>query len=272
MGTAIIENESEEPEIGRIVLLKLTDNLKLIKVGELEIKGGVYAITGRNNILYAASGSTIIVINVIKSNLLKNGLDFELKVLSKYNEFTAINEMMCHDDYIVVSDLYRSITIMKYDEIKEKLVECCRDFLPTLVNSISVVEDNYYLVADIDCNIRSLKRISMSKNDEDKYKLERVGQFNIGERINKFISVKKYLDLTEYHHFLEENKEYINFTYFVTMEGTIGVLISLPQKTFEFLSNLQQEILKYIHCTGNLSYDKWRAFKVFISIYYRMVI
>ena len=196
---------------------------------------------------------------------MKNGLEFELKILNKCSEFTAINEMICHNEFIVVSDLYRSITIMKYDENKDKLIEYCRDFSPTLINAITAIGDDYYLVADDDCNIKCLKRMNMPKNDEDKYKLERVGQINIGGRINKFISVKKSLD-PDHRYLLTEKNELINLTYYATMDGTIGVLINLPLKTYEFLLSLQQEILKYIYCTGNLSYENWRAFKVFIFL------
>lgn len=239
--------------------------MKLIKVGELEIQGGVYSITGMNNLLYAACGSTLFVVGIVKSNIMKNGLEFELKILNKCSEFTAINEMICHNEFIVVSDLYRSITIMKYDENKDKLIEYCRDFSPTLINAITAIGDDYYLVADDDCNIKCLKRMNMPKNDEDKYKLERVGQINIGGRINKFISVKKSLD-PDHRYLLTEKNELINLTYYATMDGTIGVLINLPLKTYEFLLSLQQEILKYIYCTGNLSYENWRAFKVFIFL------
>ena len=121
---------------------------------------------------------------------------------------------------------------MKYDENKEKLIEYCRDFSPTLINSISVVGDEFYLVADDDCNIRCLKRMNMPKNDEDKYKLERVSQINIGSRINKFISVKKYLDPIEHKHLVSDKNELVNFTYYATMDGTIGLLINIPLKTY----------------------------------------
>jgi len=266
LGTAFIENLSKEPESGRIILLKLSSTNKFIKVGELEIQGGVNSITGKNNLLYVASCSTLSVLSIIKSNAIKNGLDYELKVICKSNEFTAINEMICHEEFVVVSDLYRSITVLKFDENKEKLIECCRDFSPTLVNAISSVGEDHYIVADDDCNIRVLKRMTTPKNDEDKYKLERVGQINLGTRINKFISVRRQLDSKEYQYLLEEKTNLINFTYYATMDGTIGVLINLPLKTFEFLLHLQQEILKYIYSTGNLSYEKWRAFKVHIYL------
>jgi hypothetical protein len=44
-----------------------------------------------------------------------------------------------HDDYIVVSDLCRSITVLIYNEDKDKLGECCKDNSPSWTNGIELV-------------------------------------------------------------------------------------------------------------------------------------
>jgi hypothetical protein len=61
---------------------------------------------------------------------------------------------------------------------------------------------------------------------------------------------------------LIENEPFLNITYFGTLEGSLGVVISLPKDTYEFLNSLQTEILKVISSTGGFDYEKWRAFKV----------
>lgn len=185
LGTGIADNITE-PELGHIYLLQLNENLKIKKVGEIETKGGVYKIASKNNLLYVGISSTLYVYsvthrnnnneNVMNSNIIENNKfkmidqEYEIKLLRKNNEFTIINDIICHDDNIVVSDIYKSISIFKYDEEKEKLIECCRDYSPIWCCAMTQVENNIYLVTDIDGNIFSLRKEIHPKNDEEKYK------------------------------------------------------------------------------------------------------
>jgi hypothetical protein len=289
LGTGIVEDTSIEPELGHIFLIELDENLKLNKVGEIETKGGVYKIASRSNLLFVGSASTLYVYLIEKKNKNLNSTQLEMKLLRKNNEFTIINDIMCHDEYIVISDIYKSISIFKFDEEKEKLQELCRDFSPIWCYSMSKIENNMYLITDIDGNIFGLRREMHPKSDEEKYQLERMSQFNLGERINKLVNVKKAVNSKDWENIFgaenEKNTEknvfnrvmggaetnlntkgekVLNITYFGTLEGSLGVIITLPKETFEYLHVLQTEILKVISSTGNFDYEKWRAFKVFI--------
>ncbi len=105
-------------------------------------------------------------------------------------------------------------------------------------------------------------------------RLERVSQINIGERITKVLNVKKNLEkdiggsLESTMLFKESEKNHINLTYFTTFVGTIGVMISLNQKVYDFLYHLQGELQKTLAMNKNsslnlsLDYQKWRAVKV----------
>jgi len=72
--------------------------------------------------------------------------------------------------------------------------------------------------------------------------------------------------------FKESDKDYINLTYFTTFVGTIGVMVSINQKVYEFLSHLQLEIQKTLSMNKNssynlsLDYQKWRAVKVHFNL------
>jgi len=101
-----------------------------------------------------------------------------------------------------------------------------------------------------------------------------VSQINLGERITKIVNVKKKIDkdignsLEPTNMFKENDKDYINLTYFTTFVGSIGVMININQKIYEFLSHLQTEIQKTLSINKNsslnlsLDYQKWRAVKV----------
>lgn len=186
LGTGYSENSYSEPEFGHIYLLQLDENMKLRKIAETETKGGVYKIASQENKLYVGIASTLFIYSIetplIKSN--NQGMevdnvieyksisvhDYDIKLLRKSNDFTVINEILCHKEYVLVSDIYKSVTLFKYDSEKDKLTECCRDFNPTWCFSMVDIEDNMYIVSDIDGNIISMRRELYPKNDEEKYK------------------------------------------------------------------------------------------------------
>lgn len=295
LGTGIIENDFSEPQRGFIYLIEMNENFKLKKVGEIETNGGVYKMDSKLNLIFVGISSTLYIysVNPLQQNY-KNVLDYDIKLIKKHSDFTIINDILCHDNYVLVSDIYKSITVFKYDELKETLTECCRDYNPIWCYSMAQVTNNIYLVSDIDGNIFSLRRETYPKSDEEKYKLERINQFNFGERINKLINIKKKIGVKDWEaiHSLTERHETkifnklkgemslneksnqsnqknngsneLSMTYFGTLDGTLGIIISIPKETYEYLIALQKEIIKVISSTGNLDYEKYRAFKVII--------
>ena len=50
-------------------------------------------------------------------------------------------------------------------------------------------------------------------------------------------------------------------TYYGTMEGSIGIIISLKKDVFDFLKGLECAIVKRMKNFGSFDYDKWRSFK-----------
>jgi hypothetical protein len=289
LGTGIMESTTIEPEYGFIHLIQLDENFKFTKLLELETKGGVYKMATQGNLLYIAICSTLFVYSI---EINPKSKQFEIKLLRKNNDFAIINDLYCNnnsDNILLVSDVYKSITLFKFDLEKEKLIEQCRDFNPIWCYSMTQTETNMYLVSDIDGNVFTLRRELQPKSDEEKYKLERVAQFNFSERINKMINVSKTVNQKDWENiFAQGNNErssglkilnqswgrsedeekkvnsnnQINLTYFGTLEGSFGIIASLPKDTYEFLMALQKEILKTVSSTGNFEYEKWRAFKV----------
>ena len=68
-----------------------------------------------DNLLYVAIASTLHIYKIVNN---------ELKHIRKHSDFTIINDLLCHDKFILVSDIYKSITVFTYDEEKDKLIEC----------------------------------------------------------------------------------------------------------------------------------------------------
>ena len=176
--------------------------------------------------------------------------------------------------YIIISDLYRSIVLYSYDANNDKLNEICRDYNLTWVYSISQYKNNSLFISDIDGNIISLEKNIHPKSDQENFKFERRAYFNLSERINSMVMTtvknqKLFLlscDNNKYDIIPEENlddniPEEVKVTYYGTMEGSIGIIISLKKDVFDFLKGLESAIVKRMKNFGSFDYDKWRSFK-----------
>ena len=176
--------------------------------------------------------------------------------------------------YIIISDLYRSIVLYSYDANNDKLNEICRDYNLTWVYSISQYKNNSLFISDIDGNLISLEKNIHPKSDQENFKFERRAYFNLSERINSMVMTtvknqKLFLlscDNNKYDIIPEENiddniPEEVKVTYYGTMEGSIGIIISLKKDVFDFLKGLECAIVKRMKNFGSFDYDKWRSFK-----------
>ena len=176
--------------------------------------------------------------------------------------------------YIIISDLYRSIVLYSYDANNDKLNEICQDYNLTWVYSISQYKNNSLFISDIDGNIISLEKNIHPKSDQENFKFERRAYFNLSERINSMVMTtvknqKLFLlscDNNKYDIVPEENiddniPEEVKVTYYGTMEGSIGIIISLKKDVFDFLKGLECAIVKRMKNFGSFDYDKWRSFK-----------
>ena len=181
--------------------------------------------------------------------------------------------------YLIISDLYRSIVLYSYDVNNDKFTEICRDYNLTWVYGISQYQNNLLYISDIDGNIITLEKNNQPKSDQEKFKFERRAYFNLGERINSLVmtniknhklfllsSENKKSDIIDFNDNYDDdnnndNEEELKVTYFGTLEGSIGIIISLNKEIFEFLKNLQNLIIKKMNNYGNFNYQKWRSFK-----------
>ena len=195
----------------------------------------------------------------------------ENKMIIETPENKEINE-------IYICDIYKTIILYRYDIINDKLKEIARDNNPTWIYNIEQYQKNLLYITDIDNNIITLKKLSKIKNHKEKVKLEQVSNFNLGERITSLISTEienknlslltKYIDTDDILNENKDNKIIINndndnviITYFGTMEGTVGYIISLNKHVYEFLFYLQELLIKKINSLGNFDYKLWRSSK-----------
>ena len=187
--------------------------------------------------------------------------------MEKENNNIIINNMKI--DYLIISDINRSIGIYSYDVEGNKLNEICRDYSSTWVYSFAQLKNNLLYITDIDGNIISLKRNLEPVKENDEIKLERIAYYNYGERINSMILTKiKNKDLyrlsSDYKKDdidnLDEKNDEVQIVFFSTFEGSIGQIIQINEDIFNFLKALQDLLIKKVENIGNFSYDKWKNY------------
>ena len=204
---------------------------------------------------------------------IENKMIFSDEEEEKKEEVKSKTEENIH--YLIINDLYRSIVLFSYDVNNDKFIEICRDYNLTWVYGISQYKNNLLYISDIDGNIVTLEKNNHPKSDQERFKFERKAYFNLGERINSLVMTNiknnklfllssennKYDIINNSENYENNNEEELKVTYFGTLEGTVGIIISLNKELFDFLNALQNLMIKKIHNIGNFNYEKWRSFK-----------
>lgn len=167
--------------------------------------------------------------------------------------------------YLIISDLNRSIGIYSYDIDGNKLSEICRDYSNTWVYSVSQLRKDLLYLTDIEGNIVSLIKNNNPKKENDEIKLNRIAYYNYGERISSMkltkIKNKDLFKLTpEYNKDDDENGEEVKIVFFVTLEGSVGQIVQINKDIFSFLKSLQDLLIKSEANIGEFNYYKWKNY------------
>ena len=281
VGTSIIENISKEATKGHLYLLDINqnNNYKFSKLLDLETNGGVHKVITCQNYAYAAIGNILYIYKI--KQLYDNS--YEIKQIKKFSDFTLINDIELLnesknnyennqsnninitniDQYLIISDIGRSIGIYCFSLDDYKFTELYRDHSHTWVYSNIQISDDIFYITDIEGNIISLKKNTLTKEENDPLKLQRIAYYNFGERIISMISTKiKNKDLFSLSN---ENNDYdfndkVNIIFFATLEGSLGQIIQINKDIFLFLEALQKFLVKKNDNIGGFDYDNWKKF------------
>jgi DNA damage-binding protein 1 len=285
IGTSIIENISKETTKGHLYLvdIKQNNNYKFSKLLELETNGGIHKVITCQNFVYAAIGN-ILYIYKIKQLFDES---YEIKQIKRCSDFTLINDIELlnesknnyennqsnntniitisnSEQYIIISDIGRSIGIYCFSLDDYKFSELYRDNSHTWAYSNIQFSDDTFYITDIEGNIISLRKNTLTKEENDPLKLEKIAYYNFGERINSMILTKiKNKDL---FYLSNENNDYdsddkVNIIFFVTLEGSLGQIIQINKEVYLFLEALQNFLLKKSENIGGFNYDNWKKFR-----------
>ncbi|CAA6668092.1 unnamed protein product [Spirodela intermedia] len=237
VGTAYVLPEENEPNKGRILVFMVEDG-KLQLIAEKETKGAVYSLNAFNGKLLAAINQKI---QLFKWMLRDDG-SRELQSECGHHGHILALYVQTRGDFIVVGDLMKSISLLLYKHEEGAIEERARDYNANWMTAVEILDDDVYLGAENNFNLFTVRRNSDAATDEERGHLEVVGEFHLGEFVNRFRPGSLVMRLPD------SEAAHIPTVIFGTVNG------------FLFLEKLQACLVKVIKGVGGLSHEQWRSF------------
>ncbi|GMN54597.1 hypothetical protein TIFTF001_023722 [Ficus carica] len=234
---------------GRILVFMVEDG-KLQLVAEKETKGAVYSLNAFNGKLLAAINQKI----QLYKWMLRDDGSRELQSECGHHGHILALYVQTRGDFIVVGDLMKSISLLIYKHEEGAIEERARDYNANWMSAVEILDDDIYLGAENSFNIFTVRKNSEGATDEERGRLDVVGEYHLGEFINRFRHGSLVMRLPD------SDVGQIPTAIFGSVNGVIGVIASLPHEQYVFLEKLQTSLRKVIKGVGGLSHEQWRSF------------
>lgn len=132
--------------------------------------------------------------------------------------------------------------------------ELARDYNANWMSAVEILDDDVFIGAENNYNLFTVRKNSDAASDEERGRLEVVGEYHLGEFVNRFRHGSLVMRLPD------SEVGNIPTVIFGTINGVIGVIASLPHDQYVFFEKLQANLVKVIKGVGGLSHEQWRSF------------
>lgn len=231
---------------GRIRLLSVENNrLSLISV--VETKGAVFSISQLQLSLIAGINSRIQVYDWEKASS-------TLNPTCGHSGHTIALQIDVRGDLILVADLMKSLQLHMYKESPKRIELVARDFNPAWMASSMMLSETHFIGADSSYNLFTLQR-NATANDEDRCRLNMVGQYHLGDFVNRFRVGSLVMRLPD------SELSNVPTVLFGSITGAIGIIAALPEDDYKLLYEVQNLLCERIYGVGGLNHSEWRSFE-----------
>ncbi|KAL1123917.1 hypothetical protein AAG570_001687 [Ranatra chinensis] len=218
-------------------------------------KGPITAITHVLGFLVSAVGQKIYIWQLKDNDLV--GVAF-------IDTQVYIHQLLSIKSLILVADVYKSITLLRFQEEYRTLSLVSRDFRATEVYAIDFLIDNTslgFLVSDREKNIVLYMYQPEARESFGGQKLIRKGDFHLGQHINTFFRMRCRTceDTKEKKQLADSEKRHV--TVFATLDGGLGYLLPVPEKTYRRLLMLQNLLVTHMPHMAGLNPKAFRMYK-----------
>jgi DNA damage-binding protein 1 len=178
----------------------------------------------------------------------------ELNQISSHQGYILPLYIKTFNDIILVGDLLRSITVLRFDPITKQLIELARDYAANTMRSIAILgnENEYFLGTDDTGNIFVLKRHLDAETVEEMSKLHLFGEYHIGELINTI----KAGSIVSQDDILIDNQStastmihpitgtpITSYSYlFGCISGMIGTILLLNEEKYQYFAAIEKSV------------------------------
>lgn len=249
VGTGFEKPEEEDPSEGRLLIYRLIDGIPAL-VAEQDMHGAVYSMCGFNGMLLVSVGSEVRLLSVSER---KDGM-MMIKSEDVHHGHILGYRIALRGDFILVGDIFRSITVLtcKKGGSSYRLEAVARDYDVTWVMAMEMLDDDMYIVAEHSKHLYTYQRNSYAPTDAERGRLERVGQFHLGGRVNRIQHGSLVMQMPE------NEGPGVTTLIFGTTDGMLGVIANLGQEMFEFFQKLENAMATLIPGVGGLQHAAWR--------------
>jgi len=264
VGTAYVKPEEPEPTKGRILVFKVEDRVVQLVV-EKEIKGAIFSLAPLSGKIVAGIGCKVQVYKFNPTGADSNSLDHQSPSLDHecgHHGHIIVLYLKSYGDFVLVGDLYRSLSLLRYKATDGALEEVSRDFNSNQMRAIEILGgEEYFLGAEEAGNIFCSRRQLDATIDEEKARMVSHAEFHLGDYVNVFRHGILNSQPTDTDNIAAGSSVNIcGSVLYGTMSGAIGTILSLDLETFKFFESLETAMKKSFPAVVGVSHQDWRDF------------
>ncbi|XP_055372472.1 cleavage and polyadenylation specificity factor subunit 1 [Condylostylus longicornis] len=231
---------------------------KLKEIYIKEQKGPVSAITHTLGFLVTAIGQKVYLWQLKDNDLI--GVAF-------IDTDIYVHKIVSIKSLILIADVYKSVSILRFQEEYRTLSLVARDFQPLNVFDIEFMVDNQnlgFLVTDAEENFIIYMYQPEARESMGGQKLLRKADYHFGQRVNTMFRMQcsqNPADVRQIYGRPQFNFQNRHIVIFGTLDGALGYCLPLPEKTYRRLFMLQNVLFTHNEHIAGLNPKAFRTIR-----------